>query len=360
MTPGEDRSDQDGGRGWHSFHLYYHANLDDLIVGLAGPTLGALVSAGSIDRCFFVRFALGGPHVRLRVRVADTQFEAVRHRIAVAAAEFFAARPSASPMPEADIRRINASVLATDPHEVDDGIYPDNSVRDLPFCPETDRYGGPRYLDRSLDYFTLSSMQAVRFVAAHHAAPRARQLPVIFQILFREAWGFADGVDELLSLLSYSFAAAGKALAPVVKRGDQLFEAHRDLFVRALCGALDAARPPALDIGEAARRLACAIHDVSPATRRHEIRSSHMHMTANRLGLSNPEEAYIGRLMWRAAIEYGRTALTEQLDRLAAPHPRGAETRLDDLIAMALAELALYGGQRAAAPRGDESGTTKR
>jgi hypothetical protein len=69
---------------------------------------------------------------------------------------------------------------------------------------------------------------------------------------------------------------------------------------------------------------------------------SHLHMTANRLGLKNPEEVYLGRMLWRAARELllepcRRAGLDELLaSRAAIPPARG---RLHQLIPPLLAQL---------------------
>ena len=293
---------------WIALHLHYHADLDRLLTGLVRPLLAELEAAPSIDRSFFIRYALGGPHLRLRLRVLDGHEEAVRAAVAARAAAFFHERPSERSMPVEEIQRINQSILATDPSEREDAIHPDNCLRERPFEPETERYGGAALLPYSLDYFALSSARALRFLDAHGGTPRGRQLPLILRMLLGEALGFADDGEELLTLLASPFEGQ-EGMKPFVERGDRLFEEQKEAFCRLVRadveGRLGAALPAALaglDLFEAARGLAAAWGSIS-AEARLRIAGSQMHMSANRLGLRNAEEVYLGRVLWLAARE---------------------------------------------------------
>jgi hypothetical protein len=306
---------------WRAFHFHYHASLDRLLLDFIRPRLDTLVRERDIDRFFFVRYGLGGPHVRLRVRVREARAPRVGAWLLARAGEFFARHPSTSPLSGDQIRSIHDSILRADPEESETALYPDNFAREARFEPETDRYGGRALLELALDYFTLSSAGALEFLAAHGREPRARQLPIILQMLFGEAWSFAGDMDELLALLSSSFVSAGPAMAAIVERGDRLFEQRQEVFVRVLQAKLKA--PPR---GDAGMLLAAAVQRAPRATRLRAL-SSQLHMTANRLGLSNAEEVYISRMVWRAARASERDMLTRALDRrqLADPDTAGQE-----------------------------------
>ncbi|MFS8066921.1 MAG: lantibiotic dehydratase C-terminal domain-containing protein, partial [Byssovorax sp.] len=161
----------------------------------------------------------------------------------------------------------------------------------------------------SLDYFALSSARALRFLDAHGGAPRARQLPLILRMLLGEALGFAAGGEELLALLASPFEGQHEAMKVFVDRGDRLFAEQRESFCRLVRADVEAhlgSAPPAalagLDLFEAARDLAAA-WGPAPAATRLRIAGSQAHMSANRLGLRNPEEVYLGRVLWLAARE---------------------------------------------------------
>src|SRR4029077_11347781 len=138
----EDDLDQEGSR-WRSCHLHYHGDGNLLLVQLVRPLAGSLLRSGAIDRFFFIRYELGGHHVRLRLRAAPGAGDAVDAAVTAAAADFFARLPSAHPLPAEAVARRTREILATDPSESDATFHPDNSLRIVPFIPEVDRYGGP-------------------------------------------------------------------------------------------------------------------------------------------------------------------------------------------------------------------------
>jgi len=89
------------------------------------------------------------------------------------------------------------------------------------------------------------------------------------------------------------------------------------------------------------------------AASRERVGTSQMHMTANRLGLSNPEEVYLGRLLVRAARDLleNEPGVRRQLSDLLATRKRGPappRQRLRDLLLPALAELGESAGGSAA------------
>lgn len=315
---------------WISCHLYYHQDLDRAISGFVHPTVVSLLSSGWIGSFFFVRFTLGGPHVRLRLRAPTGGRGRVEEVVTQAAERFLASEPSTEPRAKELIRQETQSLLASDPFETDDTVYPDNTFSVLPFRPETERYGGPEHLENSLDFFAISSVEALRFLALDGAKPRARQLAEAFRLLLRQALGFAANDEDLFRLLDYAVYSWGESLPKIVEKGDRLFAAQEEVFcdlfrreIESLPGVCESNRqretPVAPVLLEAARRLSRTIdrHDGNAWWR---VGGSQMHMTANRLGLKNPEEVYLGRLMTRAgrALQKTETDLWRRLQSVQA------------------------------------------
>lgn len=290
---------------WLSFHLYYYENLLRPIMGFVRPVAVDLLQSGKIDHFFFIRYGLGGPHIRLRLQPLPERHEEVNARIEEQALEFLASSPSKSTRSREAIEKSTNSMLKSDPYETDGTIHPDNSFMAIPFRPETDRYGGPELLRASLDFFTISSLQALVFLGQHATAPRSRQLPWIFRLLFRQAIGFAANLEELSSLLRYAEISWGEKFPSIIEKADTVFERQGDTFIslleeesRVCLGSSNerTSRPP---LHEAACLLRHLTQGVGP-DRRWVIGGSHLHMTANRLTASNPEEVYLSRLLFRA------------------------------------------------------------
>jgi lantibiotic biosynthesis dehydratase-like protein len=286
---------------WRSYHLFYYGDLDRAVTGFVQPALAALLREDYVDRFFFIRYALGGPHIRLRLRLRPEHAEVVSRFLTATAERFFARCPSTAEVPDETIRRINKTILLTDPAETDDSVYPNHSLQELPFRPEAERYGGADLLEHSLDFFQLSSIQALRFLGCSRENSRGQKLTIIFRLLVRQALGFARDTEHLLALFAYPAALWGGSLPGIAKRGDDAFERQRRALRSLLREEVDAFLSSSVSASfEPARQLAWEIRSAGEPARS-RIETSQMHMTANRLGLTNQEEVYLSRLLMHAA-----------------------------------------------------------
>jgi hypothetical protein len=324
-------------RSWIACQFYYHEDLDFLLRNLLVPLVRDRLIRGDIARFYFVRYALGGPHVRLRLLAGDQAGAgALLQGIEREAMSFFSRFPSRRSLAEEEIRRRNRAILAGDPSEHDDAIYPDNSFRAVAFHPELERYGGAENFQHSLDAFVLSSVTALETLEELSSQERSRRRAAFFRLLARQALGLADSGEELLALLSRLALPPSESWAPVAERADQAFAGKPKVFCRLLAGPGDDAR--ALLLSEGARRLRREIQtgDLQTWSR---IAVSQLHMTANRLGLGNPEELYLGRLLYLSAQET-RRSWPARWAELFAERRSPEEGRLGDLVAAALDRFA--------------------
>ncbi|HEX2093811.1 MAG TPA: lantibiotic dehydratase C-terminal domain-containing protein [Longimicrobiaceae bacterium] len=340
---------------WRGFHIYYHADQDRVLSGLVRPAVAVLLADGDVESFFFIRYGLGGPHIRLRLLPHPGRAGIVAAKLRGAAEEFFARRPSTEPVPEEIVRRRNRELIADDPFadERDDVVVPDNSIREFPVRFEIDRYGGSRLCEHSLDFFAISSVACLRLLDAHESLPRSQRLSEVARMVVRHAWGFASDAESFVPLVGWGVQLFRDALARAVELGDTAFENRRNAvcqLVRSELAALATRfrpeeRDTSPDIAAAARRLAWEARDATP-DQQWRIGSSQIHMTANRLGLLNPEEAYLGRMLWRATRELADTdpafwRETWDAHRCQATEPQG---HLHDLTESALGSLHDQGG----------------
>src|SRR6478736_5504341 len=101
---------------WRAWHLYYHACEDHLLLELVRPLVVELLRRQAIDRFFFIRYAYGGPHIRLRWRLTEASGAVEAEQTLTArAAQYFATWPSREPWPLENIRRVNQSLVGIDP-----------------------------------------------------------------------------------------------------------------------------------------------------------------------------------------------------------------------------------------------------
>jgi len=120
----------------HGVHLHYNGDLDLLLSRLVRPLVASLAEEPGVEGFFFVRYMLGGPHVRLRLGLTEGAVASARARIRTAAEAFFAEHPAAREFSEEEVRRSDAVILANDPHERGTGFVPAPSVHERPFEPE--------------------------------------------------------------------------------------------------------------------------------------------------------------------------------------------------------------------------------
>jgi hypothetical protein len=298
-------------RGWREHQLFYHADRDLLLREMVGPLAASLLASGDAAHVWFVRYLLGGPHVRLRIRPRRGRARAAAERVRLASAEFFARHPSPQPLEEEKVRRMNREALADDTAltAADDVVWPDNSLRSVPPRFEVARYGGPTLFPASLDFFAVSSTWVLRTLARRGELTPAARLDVASRAMLRQAWGLAVDAAEVGRLCAWGTYVMGDVLRGFAARGDEAFERGRDGLCARVRGELKALAAPVVVgdgdedapgwLGGAARLLAREVAGADDDAR-WRISWSQVHMTANRLGLRNPEEIYVGRMLQRA------------------------------------------------------------
>lgn len=277
--------DASADKSWCACHLFYDGDRNHVLLRFVLPVWQRLCSEEGADRFFFVRYALEGPHVRLRLRIPEDRQERVRLLL-----------------------REMAAIFSESLEELDETLLGGRRFHMAPCEFEVERYGGPEFWWASLEYFTVSSVEALHFVARHGEEGKSRQLAEAFRLLARQAWSFARDRHELLGLFDY-FAGWRDSMMSIVARADELFERKSSIFCTLLFGELEelvSAQKESSALREedlfrdAGRRLDWDIRSADEATRQ-QILTSHLHMTANRLGLNNADEVYLSQLLCRAA-----------------------------------------------------------
>lgn len=332
-----DPAEELAGR-WRSFHLHYHGDRSRLLLELYRPLVARLVREGRIDRFFFVRLNLGGPHLRLRFRLREPGQEGAFLRTFHGTVEAYLARhPSTESLDEAAIRELNRRILFDESGGPRDRVLPDNHVREMPFLPEWKLYGEPDAMPAALTFFNLSTLHALDFLDRQRDATPGQTLVAGARFLMRLCLGLASDAEQVGALCSYAAELWGGGHQTVLRRADRDFSARADTYralvvseVEAYLAAEDGTDPRSPS--EAARRLAWRERELEADTRRRRT-SSHLHQAMDRIGLVAGEEIYLGRLLELGAAALRGEELWRRLDehlrRTAARPPRGS---LDDLL----------------------------
>ncbi|WP_211294918.1 thiopeptide-type bacteriocin biosynthesis protein, partial [Streptomyces glaucescens] len=232
----------------------------------------------------------GGPHLRVRIR---------------------------GPLPAGLPDRLAGLASATTARFNGPWATRHGEVREVPYVPETERYGGPAALPLAEDLFTRSTRTAVEALRAM-PDPTAR-LPLALELA--HATAHALGLDELRAAgwlrrhaASWRWVTETEPLpgAAVHSRVNSVFARQRPGLVRhaeALRAALDAGTAPAW-LAEWARvvtaaddRLRDAVPEAQADRRIPWVWASHLHMLFNRLGVTPDEERAVCRLAARTLME---------------------------------------------------------
>jgi len=299
-------------RRWHAHHFFYHGDLDVALRYFVRPAIAELIARRLIDSFFFVRYTLGGPHLRIRYRLAPEtplSASAIGPILRQAATRFLERWRSTTILDPEKIRQESRAILAMVSEE-SELYYEDNTLLPFPFKPEVDRYGGPELLEPSLDLFAISSAQALEAIRDPGWGSPGRRGAIVFRLLLRQAWGFARSEKELLLHLGYRLPVGQEIGDEIWSKADHDFEARREVYRALLKHELsllaeaestgdEPAWPAASFLYEAARRLSHAVRGEAPETR-WQIGHSQLHMTSNRLGFFPFQEMHLQRILWRA------------------------------------------------------------
>src|SRR5262245_6381664 len=139
---------------WISIHVFYAGNADEMLVECVAPLVARLRNRGLIQRYFFIRYWLEGPHVRLRLLPsAHGDAGAVRAEASSAVDAFLRRRPAPPRVDDEHTHTVYKRLyLAEYGQPRWDACYgpdgsmplrPNNSYHFTEYEPEFDRYGGP-------------------------------------------------------------------------------------------------------------------------------------------------------------------------------------------------------------------------
>lgn len=319
---------------WLSFHVFYAANSNPILVEGVGPVVRRLRAEGLVERWFFIRYWLEGPHVRLRVLPARAEdAPRVRAEVREALEAVLARRPA---LYEADrdasgelFKRMYLAEYSEEQWNAEygeDGEMPyrdNNSVHEIAYRRELDRYGGPAGMALSEWHFEKSSDLVLRLVATGNMHMRTVLLGQAAQLGMGLCFAFLPGPAEVASFLqNYRIFWETSYQEPSTEQHEAFersFTRMRDRLCERLVRVRDAVRDPesatgierewaehCVELRDRAVALTRAgeltfrdgpVDD--PAVTLPILLSSYVHMTANRLGASILDEiylAYINRL----------------------------------------------------------------
>jgi thiopeptide-type bacteriocin biosynthesis protein len=325
---------------WLSFHVFYAANSNPILVEGVTPVIRRLRAEGLIERWFFIRYWLEGPHVRLRVLPTRAEHASrVRDELRGALEAVLARRPA---LYEADrdssgelFKRMYLAEYSEEQWNAEygtDGEMPyrdNNSVHEIAYRQEFDRYGGPAGMALSEWHFEQSSDLVLRMLATGNMHMRTVLLGQTAQLDMALCFAFLRDDEAVARFLeNYRIFWETSYQEPSTEQHETFersFTRMRDRLQGRLLRVREAVRDPGAAIGlerdwaehcvelrERAVGLARAgeltfrngpVDD--PAVALPILLSSYVHMTANRLGASILAEIYLSYVNRLAVLGLG-------------------------------------------------------
>jgi thiopeptide-type bacteriocin biosynthesis protein len=269
------------GSGWESVHVYLHdfARLTHFL-----QVCVAAISPPLDGRCFFVRYWMGGPHLRLRLREA-----ALAPLLEQAAARYWDAHGFPSTLEPDAFYRGYASEL---PPGAERCWHTNGSVHRIAYEPELARYGGPAGIGLCEDEF-VSDSSVILAMLGQEAPDRIEHILFGYCLVHARALAASGLYDDYARFICGSADPAVVRRQIALRSGDRITAPAPALLARheqLVAGAWlpDHLTPLSLRLTALLARLAGnGCHDIA------SIMSSLLHMSFNRAGISPAREATI-------------------------------------------------------------------
>lgn len=335
---------------WVSLHIFYAADANPLLTDCVQPLVSELRNAGLIDRWFFIRYWLEGPHIRLRLLPRNGAAEKVRRLGMERIGQFLQRRPALwEPETEDAGDMYKSMFLAEYTEEEWNARYgaegkmtfqPNNSIKEIAYEPEIGRYGGPDAIRVAERHFEHSSDMVIELLGKANAHVRSVLFGLSIQLALALAYVFLE-TDDAVSQFFLRYRLSWE------RRYDASSDIHHDRFEQSLANSrtgllariseirdtiagqnrvqdfrtrwIDQATEIRRSIDDLTRHSRVAFGDgmqgiSDPLVVAQILLTSYIHMTNNRLGVLIQDEIYLSYLISKAlGLEQNQPLLGSQL-----------------------------------------------
>ena len=315
-----------------AFYIFCTEPWEDILLNCIQPLSEQIITEKLATRYFFIRYWENGPHIRLRFFGNETQLnEQVKPLVLSAVNNYLKKHPTKREEPE---------WLSTAPGS-DHYWFPNDSIQIIAYEPETDRYGGPAAITASEIHFQDSSNAVFSLLEPGSEWSYDRALGAAIQLHL--SFAHAAGMDLTEAQEFFTFIFSGWLPRAYTNFGNEpadVLENRRELTLKAFKENFSAQQEflveyhqmlwEAFQSGEEfeeewlnnwidqVTQLSSLLKELqqkgklqfSPDTSHLTvfttpfekqqlwfIYSSYVHMTNNRLGILNRDEAYLGYLL---------------------------------------------------------------
>jgi hypothetical protein len=199
---------------WLSIHIFYTSNADPMLAECIQPLVAELRHRRMIQRYFFIKYWLEGPHVRLRL----LQEEGVRHDqiravVEPAISAFLKRRPALYEQPTDGMDAFYKKMFIAEYGEEawlqkygENGVMPltpTNSLKYADYEPEYDRYGGALGIEVAEWHFERSSDVVLKLLCDANVHVRAILLGLSTQLALPMCYVFLGTDEKVLDFLAF-------------------------------------------------------------------------------------------------------------------------------------------------------------
>ncbi len=330
---------------WLSVHLFYNEPWESFLTKVVDPYIQTVLKTGIAQSYFFVRYWEKGPHIRLRFRgKADELNEVLKPNLL----EYFEAYMQTNPS-----ERVEPDYPEDFPRAY--YWYPNNSIRFESYDPEIERYGGIKGMSLAEEQFHLSSNTVLhQLKLRNHQEDYSEKLgdAIRLHLGFLHSIGLDNKLAiSFLEMIFENWLPHTIELPETLRQKDYLLEKMNE-FINVFEDAFEEQKEALIEFhqqmitglksGETFeseiynhwikenRRLSLLLYELSdqgqiPQRKEAYILSDiraknlnpeqiklwniwadYIHMTNNRLGILNRDEAYLAFLMKRSmeALDY--------------------------------------------------------
>jgi hypothetical protein len=330
---------------WGALHVHYAGNLNPMLLECVEPLVRGLRQEGLLDRYFFIRYWLGGPHLRLRLLPTDPGFAAeVDRRAQESISAFLERRPALYDINPDDTQTLYKQLFLFEYSQAEwderygpQGVMPlepNNTVVAAPYEPEYDRYGGVAGVRLAEWQFEQSSDMVVRLVKSSNLHVRTVTLGVSAQLSLVMAFAFLRTSSRVVDFfrhyaLNWSRVEAEAGARDFEDRyqrsAGELRTRVRKIHAAVVDGKLEELASFARDWTSHCVELGRRVREhtergellfptqadagvrapvTDPAVSMWILISGYVHMTNNRLGVTIQHEAYLAYILRRAVEDF--------------------------------------------------------
>ncbi len=195
---------------WQALHIFYYDKQDQLLYDGVFP----IMKKYNIRKFFFIRYWERGPHIRLRINIEEnTLFETIKKEIS----KYVSLHRSVVEFSE--IQYINEAYIYAKKEKVDintlDDLIPNNTVCEMKYIPEFDKYHGEEGVSIAEEEFCFSSFLALNIIGLYKSksdkicfgaayamllvdtALKEEQEKILFYNYYRKYWErFSEMTDQ--------------------------------------------------------------------------------------------------------------------------------------------------------------------